>query len=175
MTSIQVRDAVDHDIVTITDIFNQAIPDGNAEWTEHLHPVEERRGWWQARVSSGRPVLVAVRDDAVIGVASYGDFRDSTCREGFRFTAEHSVYLDRSAKGSGAADLLMDELEERARAAGIRMMLATIDGSNEASIRFHARRGYVETGRLPAVGFTFDTWRDFIIMQLDLTGSDLQT
>lgn len=167
-SAIEIRDAVDDDIVEITDIFNQAIPAGNAEWTEQLHSVEERREWWTGRVSTGRPVIVATRDEAVIGVASYGDFRDSSCREGFRFTAEHSVYLDEQAKGSGAADLLMDELEDRARANGIRMMLGTIDGSNAASLAFHARRGYVETGRLPSVGFTFDQWRDFVIVQLDL-------
>jgi L-amino acid N-acyltransferase len=170
--TIEIRDAAHDDLEKITDIFNQAIPAGNAEWTEQLHSVDERLDWWRGRVASGRPVFVAVRTDGttpeVIGVASYGDFRDSTCREGFRFTAEHSVYLDESAKGSGAADLLMDALEAHARRAGIRMMLATIDGTNEPSIRFHARRGYVETGRLPAVGYTFSQWRDFVIMQLDL-------
>lgn len=165
---ITIRDAIRTDIERVTDIFNQAIPAGNAEWTEDLHSVDERVDWWENRVAGGRPVFVAERDDTVIGVASYGDFRDSTCREGFRFTAEHSVYLDETAKGSGAAGLLMDALEAHARTAGIRMMLATIDGTNEVSIRFHARRGYIETGRLPAVGYTFDQWRDFVIMQLDL-------
>ena len=165
---IGVRDATRDDIERITDIFNQAIPAGNAEWTERLHSVDGRRSWWSDRVASGRPVIVATRDRDVVGVASYGDFRDSSCREGFRFTAEHSVYLDEQAKGSGAADLLMDELENRARAAGIRMMLGTIDGTNAASLAFHARRGYVETGRLPSVGFTFGQWRDFVIVQLDL-------
>jgi phosphinothricin acetyltransferase len=169
---IAIRDATRDDIEQITDIFNQAIPAGNAEWTERLHSVDERIEWWNGRLAAARPVFVAEQIDAehrdVMGVASYGDFRDSTCREGFRFTAEHSVYLDRRAKGSGAADLLMDAVEAHAREAGIRMMLATIDGTNEASIRFHARRGYVETGRLPAVGYTFDRWRDFVIMQLDL-------
>lgn len=170
--TIAVRDATRDDIEKVTDIFNQAIPAGNAEWTETLHTVDERVDWWKGRLAEGRPVFVAeqLADTAgpVIGVASYGDFRDSTCREGFRFTAEHSVYLDDEARGSGAADLLMDALETHAREAGIRMMLATIDGTNESSIRFHARRGYIETGRLPAVGYTFGQWRDFVIMQLDL-------
>ena len=166
--AIVVRDATEADLERITDIFNQAIPAGNAEWTERLHTVDERRAWREGRLAADRPVLVAERDGRVVGVASYGDFRDSTCREGFRFTAEHSVYLDDSARGSGAADLLMDEIERHARSHGIRMMLATIDGTNEASIRFHLRRGYVETGRLPSVGHTFGVWRDFVILQLDL-------
>ncbi|MEM8746112.1 MAG: GNAT family N-acetyltransferase, partial [Actinomycetota bacterium] len=94
-SSVHVRDAVEADLAAVTDIFNQAIPGGDAEWTESLHTVDERRSWMRDRVSEGRPVIVAIDDaDRVIGVASYGDFRDSTCREGFRFVVEHSVYLD---------------------------------------------------------------------------------
>jgi len=168
-TAVVIRDATDHDVGTITDIFNQAIPDGNAEWTETLHTEAERREWMAERISSGRPVIVADAG-AVIGVASYGDFRESSCREGFRFVCEHSVYLDRSARGSGVADALMDELESRAHAAGLRRMIATIDEANPASIAFHARRGFVEVGRMPDIGYTFGTWRTMVLMQLDLDG-----
>ena len=177
---IEIRDAVEADLPRITAIVNQAIPRGDAEWTERPHTVDERRDWWRDRVGSGRPVLVAVEHDdhghdgrdpstgEVIGVASYGDFRDSTCREGFRFTVEHSVYLDEAAKGSGAADALMDELEARARAAGVRVIVATIDALNARSIRFHERRGYVEVGRMPNIGYTFDTWRTMVLLQREL-------
>ena len=163
-----VRDATDDDVPAITEIFNQSIPVGNAEWTERLHTEPERSTWLAARRAAGRPVLVAERDGAVIGVASYGDFRDSTLREGFRFTVEHSVYVDESARGSGAATALMDTLVERARAAGLKQMVATIDASNPASLRFHERYGFVETGRMPDIGYTFDTWRTMVIMQLAL-------
>lgn len=170
---IEIRDATEADLHRITEIFNQAIPRGDAEWTEQLHTVDERRRWWRDRISAGRPVLVAVgsRDAAdadVLGVASYGDFRDSTCREGFRFTVEHSVYVDDAARGSGVADALMDELESRARADGKRVIVATIDALNGRSIRFHERRGYVEVGRMPNIGFTFDTWRTMVLLQLEL-------
>ncbi|MEL6893100.1 MAG: N-acetyltransferase family protein [Actinomycetota bacterium] len=165
---MQIRDATADDLDRITDIFNQAIPAGNAEWTESLHTVEERAEWLAERGRRDFPVVVAERDDDVIGVASYGDFRDSTRREGFRFTVEHSVYLDDAARGSGAADALMDELIVRARQAGIKQIVATIDATNPASLRFHERYGFVETGRLPDIGFTFDTWRTMVIMQLAL-------
>lgn len=152
----------------VTDIFNQAIPAGDAEWTEVLHTVEERTDWWRDRVSASRPVIVAELDEQVVGVASYGDFRDSTRREGFRFVCEHSVYLDASARGTGAADALMDELCDRARTNGLRRMIATIDAFNDRSIAFHVRRGFVEVGRMPDIGFTFDTWRTMVLLQLDL-------
>ncbi|MFK7916730.1 MAG: N-acetyltransferase family protein [Ilumatobacter sp.] len=168
---MEIRDARESDIAKITDIFNQTIPVGNAEWTEELHTVEERIDWWHERTASGRPVLVAVdetRTEPVIGVASYGDFRDSTCRAGFRKVVEHSVYLDENAMGLGAADALMDELCQRARASSLRWMVATVDAANERSLAFHTRRGFFEVGRMPDIGFTFDTWRTLVLMQFDL-------
>ena len=175
---IEIRAANESDAERISEIFNQAIPAGDAEWTETLHTPAERLDWMRDRVRSGRPVIVAVRVDehapsgapveTVIGVASYGDFRDSTCREGFRFVCEHSVYVDEAARGSGAAALLMDELESLARSNGLLRMVATIDAMNERSIAFHRRRGFVEVGRMPDIGFTFDTWRTMVLLQLDL-------
>jgi L-amino acid N-acyltransferase YncA len=165
---MKIRDAVEADLEKITDIFNQAIPGGDAEWTETGLTVDERLRWWRDRVAAGRPVIVADVDGRVVGVASYGDFRDSSRREGFRFVCEHSVYLDESARGLGAADALMDELCERARSNGLRRMVATIDAFNERSIAFHERRGFVEVGRMPDIGYTFDTWRTMVLLQLDL-------
>lgn len=164
----QIRPATDADVGRITDIFNQAIPAGDAEWTERLHTDDERLAWLHGRAAAGRPVIVAEQNGHVIGVASYGDFRDSTLREGFRFVCEHSVYVDDTARGTGAADALMDELESIARANGVRQMVATIDASNARSITFHVRRGFVEVGRMPDIGFTFDTWRTMVLLQLDL-------
>jgi L-amino acid N-acyltransferase YncA len=165
---IKIRDAIESDMGQITNIFNQPIPEGNAEWTETLHTVDERASWWRDRVATSRPVLVADRDGAVVGVASYGDFRESTCREGFRKVCEHSVYVDHDARGSGAAHLLMNELCDRARAAGLRWMIASVDGDNPESLAFHVRRGFVEVGRMPDIGFTFGTWRTMVFLQLDL-------
>jgi phosphinothricin acetyltransferase len=65
----------------------------------------------------------------------------------------------------------MDELESIARANGIRRMVATIDAFNDRSVAFHARRGFVEVGRMPDIGFTFDTWRTMVLMQLDLAAN----
>ena len=166
--AVQIRPATDADVSRITDIFNQAIPAGDAEWTERLHTDAERLAWLHDRTAAGRPVIVAEQDGHVIGVASYSDFRDSTLREGFRFVCEHSVYVDDTARGTGAADALMDELESIARTNGLRQMVATIDASNERSVAFHARRSFVEVGRMPDIGFTFDTWRTMVLMQLDL-------
>jgi len=166
--AVQIRPATEGDVSQITDIFNQSIPVGDAEWTERLHTHADRLAWLHDRTAADRPVLVAEHNGHVVGVASYGDFRDSGVREGFRFVCEHSVYVDNTARGIGAADALMDELESIARENGLRQMIATIDAFNGRSVAFHARRGFIEVGRMPDIGFTFDTWRTMVLMQLDL-------
>lgn len=40
---MEIRDAVDADLATITDIYNQAMPNGDAEWTEVFHTVDDAR------------------------------------------------------------------------------------------------------------------------------------
>jgi phosphinothricin acetyltransferase len=165
---MQIRSARPADVEGITRIQNQSIPMGTAEWTEHPHTVEERWRWLEQKFESDRPVLVAESAGEVVGVATFGDFRESACREGFRFTVEHSVYVDEGHHGAGIATELMDSLETLARDQGLHVMIGAIDGANEISLAFHRDRGYVEVGRLPDVGYTFDTWRSLVLVQLML-------
>ena len=163
---MEIRQATLDDVDTITSIHNQSIRGGVAEWTETSHTMTERTNWLNDKLAAGWPVLVAEESGLVVGTATYGDFRDSTCREGFRFTVEHSVYVDTAHQGAGIASLLMDALEATARERGIRVMIGAIDGANERSLDFHRARGYAEVGRLPGVGYTFDTWRTLVLVQL---------
>lgn len=165
---MEIRPAVADDVERITAIHNQSIPAGTAEWTENPHTVEGRRNWLAEKEAGGWPVFVAVEGGEVLGTATFGDFRDSSCREGFRFTVEHSVYVDEGAQGRGVADALMDVLEDEARGRGLKVMIGAIDAANTRSLAFHARRGYVEVGRLPDVGHTWGTWRSLVLVQLNL-------
>jgi phosphinothricin acetyltransferase len=47
-------------------------------------------------------------------------------------------------------------------------MVAGIAGDNDVSIRLHAKLGFVETARMPEVGFKFGRWLDLVFMQLRL-------
>ena len=163
---VSIRDAEEHDVEAITTLYNQHIATRTIEWTERPHTVEARRTWLAEKRSGGWPVLVALSDDGdVVGVATYGDFRDSTAREGNRFTVEHTVHVHESAAGLGVGRSLVEELLGRARSAGLHAMIGAIDGENPASIAFHERLGFVEVGRLPEVGRKFDRWLDLVLMQ----------
>jgi len=110
-------------------------------------------------------VLVATLGDAIVGYASFGDFR---AFDGYRFTVENSVYVAEKARRQGAASALLAALIEEARALGKHVMVAGIAGDNDISIRLHAKYGFVETARMLEVGFKFGRWLDLVFMQLKL-------
>ncbi len=45
-------------------------------------------------------------------------------------------------------------------------MIAGVDASNEGSVAFHKKLGFVEIGIFKEVGYKFDTWLDLNFMQL---------
>ena len=59
-------------------------------------------------------------------------------------------------------------------ALGKHILIAGIDGGNQASIRLHAQMGFAEVARMPEVGRKFGRWLDLVFMQriLDRPGAE---
>ncbi|MFB2550666.1 GNAT family N-acetyltransferase [Ensifer soli] len=168
-----VRDATGDDLIGITAIYNDAVLNTTAIWNETPVDVANRAAWLTARREAGYPVLVAVTDaGAVGGYASFGDWRPF---EGYRFTVEHSVYVEKDARGLGIGRALMDALIERAVALGKHVMVAGIEDGNRASIALHERLGFVTVGVATEVGTKFGRWLDLRFMQLTLPVSGATT
>jgi len=163
--TITIRDAAEGDLPAIMAIYNDAVANTTAIWNDTLADLANRKAWWEARLRLGYPVLVADEGGRVLGYASFGDFRTF---DGYRFTVENSVYVDKAARGRGIGSALLVPLIERARAIGKHVMIAGIAAENEVSIRLHARLGFVETARMPEVGRKFGRWLDLVFMQLKL-------
>lgn len=159
---MQIRDFQDADLDSLTAIYNDAVLQTTAIWNEATVDVENRRAWVNARRSLGYPVLVADIDGIAAGYATFADFR---AFDGFRFTVEHSIYVDASFRRRGIARALLPVLIDKARAIGKHVMLGAIAADNAASINLHAELGFVEMGRLPQVGRKFDRWLDLVFMQ----------
>ncbi|MBL8573107.1 MAG: N-acetyltransferase [Hyphomicrobiaceae bacterium] len=165
MHDIQIRDAVAADMPAIRDIYNDAVENSTAIWNEIVVDAANRLDWWRARLALGYPVLVADRDGTVLGYASFGDFRPF---DGYRHTAEHSVYVAAGGRGLGIGTLLLGALEARARAIGKHVLIGGVEAGNDASMALHRRMGFIETGRLREVGRKFDRWLDLVFMQKTL-------
>ncbi len=173
-SSATVRDAGSGDLEAIVHLLNALLATTTYEYTEVPHTVEGRSLWFERQVERGFPVLVAEADGDVVGFASYGDFRDSITRAGFRYTVEHTVHVDERWWATGIATLLMEALVERARGSGVHVMIGAIDASNVGSLAFHERLGFVEVGRLPEAGRKFDRWCDLVLVQRSI-GTDSVT
>jgi phosphinothricin acetyltransferase len=163
--TVEIREAVEADLEVVLALSNALIPVDATAWTERLETLDERRAWFAHKRDAGLPVLVATVDGAVVGFATYGEFRDNAKWEGYRFTAELTIHVAGDRHGSGVGRALMEALIARARADGLHTLVAAIDSANEGSIRFHERLGFVETGRLPEVGFKFGRWLDLVLLQ----------
>ncbi|BCP51528.1 N-acetyltransferase [Kaistia sp. 32K] len=160
-----IRPATEADVPAILAIYNDAVLHTNAIWNDDVVDLDNRLAWFAARQAQGYPVLVAVEDETVLGYASYGDFR---AFQGYRFTIENSIYVASDARGKGAGTALLGALVEHAAANGKHVMVAGIEAGNSVSIRLHERHGFVETARMPQLGFKFGRYLDLVFMQKTL-------
>jgi phosphinothricin acetyltransferase len=170
MTSSEIRilDARPADAAAIGEILNDEILHTTASWNEAPRSRREMSGWLKDKKAEGLPVLVARPPDSkdgVLGYASYGPFR---AWAGYRYTVEHSVYVARGTRRLGIGEALLANLVERARIAGLHVMVGGIEAENEASLALHRKLGFAEVARLPEVGRKFDRWLTLVLMQLVL-------
>jgi phosphinothricin acetyltransferase len=159
---VDVRDADETHLPGILAIYNEVLATSTAIFSDQPSTLDELTTWFRARRAQGYPVLVAVEGPRVLGYATFGDFRSWP---GYRHTVEHSVHVAADARGRGIGGALMTQLLPRAVALDKHVMLAGIDASNAASIRFHERLGFERVGLLREVGCKFGRWLDLAFLQ----------
>lgn len=161
-----VAPAEEGDIPAIAAILNDAILHSTAVWYDVPKSEMELRDWLGGKQRDGLPVLVARNEHGVaIGYASYGPFRPWP---GYRLSVEHSVYVSKDARRMSIGKTLLSRLMERARAAGLHVMIGGIEAENAASLALHRKLGFVETARLPEVGQKFGRWLTLVFLQKTL-------
>lgn len=160
------RDAERSDIAEIVSIYNDVMATTAAIWREQPTSVGEREQWLDDKRAAHHPVFVAVDASGVLGFITYQRFRDWP---GYAKTMEHTIHVRPDGRGRGVGALLLASVEDRARSLGIHVMVAATDATNEGSIRFHQRAGFVVVGRMPEVGQLRGQWRDLVLLQKILT------
>ncbi|MDU2063926.1 MAG: GNAT family N-acetyltransferase [Sporomusaceae bacterium] len=162
-----IRSACEADLVKISQIYNHAILYTTAVYDEQEHSLAERKFWFDKKCQKGFPVLVFEQDGEVAGFASYGPFRDWP---GYRYTIEHSVYVDEQYRKSGVGTKLLQELIRLAAEQGYKTLVAGIDAANDASIAMHEKLGFTFSGTVKQAGYKFDRWLDLSFYQYELPG-----
>lgn len=163
-----IRSATVADAPAIALLLNAFLATTTIEWSETPQTPESILGW----LDEHEVVLVAEKGAEVVGVAAFGWFRDVVKRPGYRFTVENTIHVREDHWRSGVGERLMQALLDAARSSGKHTMVAAMDSSNEASISFHQRLGFVEVARLPEVGAKFGRWLDLVLMQYRLDDRD---
>lgn len=110
-------------------------------------------------------VFAAVDGETVLGIA--GLHRCAPPKERHRGLV-WTVYVRPAARGSGAADRLLQTIIDQARTAGIETLLLAVGAHNEPAQRLYRRHGFVEYGRDRRALKVGDLYYDEVMMRLDL-------
>lgn len=144
-----------HHVQTGVATFELTPPDAS-EWLRRLHAV----------TGDGLPFLSATSEGRIAGYAYCAPWK---VRPAYRHTVEDSIYVAPDAVGSGVGGRLLDALLTDCERAGVREVIAVIvDADGAASLALHRNRGFVDAGRLTAVGFKHGRWLDTLLLQRSL-------
>jgi phosphinothricin acetyltransferase len=111
------------------------------------------------------PFLVCESDENVIGYAYGGPHGQ---RAAYRWSANVSVYVERSAHRRGVGRALYVELFDLLRRQGFHSLFAGITLPNQKSVGLHEALGFQHLGAYREVGFKHGAWHDVGYWRLGL-------
>jgi L-amino acid N-acyltransferase len=145
-------------------ILNEAIIDSTALYDYRPRTAAMMQAWFDAKEQGSWPVIGVVDEPGrLLGFGSYGPFR---AWPAYKYTVEHSIYVERSNRGRGLGRRLLAELIACARRQQLHTLIGGIDADNAPSIALHRSLGFERCGSLRQVGFKFNRWLDLEFYQL---------
>jgi len=114
-------------------------------------------------LKDGALSAIVLEDDG--GVAGFGILKSFLPFPAFRKTGMLTYFIAPEFTGRGLGTRLLGRLGEDAKKHGLTILVANLSSKNEASIRFHAKQGFIVTGSLIGVGEKFGEPFDVIWMQ----------
>jgi L-amino acid N-acyltransferase YncA len=106
--------------------------------------------------------FVAVDGERVVGWAALSPTSLRACYAG---VAEHSVYVNESARGRGVGKALMTALLASADAGGIWTIQTSVFPENAASVALHEGLGFRVVGRRERIAQLDGAWRDTLLLE----------
>ncbi len=163
--SVIIRSAKKKDLPSILKIVNFEIEHTTSIYDYEKRTLQNQTAWLEKKKLKKMPVIVAEENGSVVGFGTFGIFRPW---DGYQFSVEHSIYMDKNLRGKGTGKIIMSELIDLAKKKGFRTMIAGVDANNARSIKFHTNFGFKEVGRFNQIGYKFEKWLDLIFLQLFL-------
>jgi phosphinothricin acetyltransferase len=128
-------------------------------------PSGEEMGARIAKVLERGPYIVAEVDGVVRAYAYAGRFRD---RAAYDWTAESTVYVERSLHRSGLGRATMAAVLRVLRLQGFRLVVAGVTPPNPGSVGLHQALGFERVGMFEGVGWKDGRWRGVEFFTLEL-------
>ena len=157
-----VRPAEFSDSKEIASIWNPYIKNTFVTFNAVEKNQEEVCALIKDRRNDGHEFWVAIRDDKVIGFASYAQLRTGV---GYRYSMEHTIIVSDKYKSLGIGKNLIGVLCAHAKKRDINSMCAGVSALNTAAIKFHEGLEFKTVARLPEVGYKFDSLIDLVLMR----------
>lgn len=120
-----------------------------------------QRAWLRAH-GAAYPVVVTAQGDEVLAFGALAPYRT---KPSYRRTVEDSVYVKDGYRGKGLGGLVLERLVELAAGGGHHSVIARITAVNEASLRLHARHGFVRGGLEREAALKLGRWLDVVVLQ----------
>lgn len=160
---IAIRALTPEDWAAVEPIYAQGIADGEATF-EITTPT------WEAFDAGKLPGLRFVAVDSSDAVIGWVAASSVSSRPAYRGVVEHSVYIDRAARGQGVGRALLEAFIDAAEEAGIWTIQSSIFPENEASRRLHESAGFRVVGRRERIarsgaGPRAGEWRDTLLIE----------
>jgi phosphinothricin acetyltransferase len=147
-------------------IFNDAIINSTALYDYKPRTMEMMAGWFDFKAKGKFPVIgIENGGGELMGFGSYGTFRAFPA---YKYTVEHSVYVDARFRRKGIGKRLVQEVIVAAERQGYHILVGVIDAENAVSIGLHERLGFKHCGTIRQAGFKFGRWLDVAFYQLIL-------
>ncbi len=148
-------------------IYNHFIINSVSNFEEKKMLMKDFKFLYNKNRKNRLPFLLAKKNSEVLGLAFVSKFRE---KSGYRFTYEHSIYVDPSYINSGYGSVILKKLLKQCKQnKNIKNLIAVIGSSdNIASIKIHKKCGFKYIGTLKKVGFKKNRWVDSVYMQKKL-------
>jgi L-amino acid N-acyltransferase YncA len=156
-----VRIATPGDAAAIAHIYNQGIEERIATFETEPRTAEQVAAQLVQK-GDAHPTVVVERDGQVLAWATVGPYRARPCYAG---TGEHSVYVERGARGTGAGRAALEGLFDACRARGFWKLVSRIFPENTPSLTLHERAGFRVVGVYRKHGQIDGQWRDCVIVE----------
>lgn len=151
-----IRPVKESDAETITGIYNHYVAETVITFEEKEVGIKEMKDRIR-KISSVYPFLVYEEEGNVKGYAYVSTWNTKMA---YRYTAEVTIYMDKSFIGYGIGSLLFNALLQEVRKTALHALVSLITLPNENSIRLHEKFGFKQNACYKEVGYKFGQWLD---------------